>query len=42
MVMKITRPENGKKFDEQEEAKYRKEIGDCNERSKFAYIHTYI
>jgi hypothetical protein len=39
MVMKITRPENGKKFDEQAEAKYRKEVGDCNERSKFAYTH---
>ncbi|PNF21836.1 hypothetical protein B7P43_G05963 [Cryptotermes secundus] len=33
MVMKISRPENGKKFDEQEEVKYRKEVGDCNERS---------
>lgn len=32
MVMKISRPESGKKFDEQTEAKYRKDISDCNER----------
>jgi hypothetical protein len=38
MVMKITRPKSDKKFDEQAEAKYRKDIEGCNERGKFIYV----
>jgi hypothetical protein len=40
MVMKIVKPPGIKKFDEETEAKYRKKVGDCNNRSKFL-IHVY-